>query len=117
MTSPCTCQWAVHIYTQYTEPYLHHRITCHTLDCIDIYAQYAEPYLRHRTTCSTLGCIASGGTQTHWKSAMYMCCVAHILDIMRIRVRRARGSTCGEFRVFLHDVMWGGTIDGYCGRP
>ena len=52
-----------------------------------------------------------------WKSAMYMCCVAHILDIMRIHVRRACGSTCGEFRVFLHDVMWGGTIDGYCGRP
>ena len=43
-----------------------------------IYTQYTEPYLHHRTTCSTLDCIASRGTQTHWKSAMYTCCVPHM---------------------------------------
>jgi hypothetical protein len=34
--------------------------------------------VHHRTTCSTLDCIASRGTQTHWKTAMYTCCVLHM---------------------------------------
>jgi hypothetical protein len=43
-----------------------------------IYTQYTGLHVHHRTTCSTLDCIAPRGTQTHWKTAMYTCCVPHM---------------------------------------
>ena len=43
-----------------------------------IYTQYTGLHVHHRTTCSILDCIASRGTQTHWKTAMYTCCVPHM---------------------------------------